>query len=139
MNKSTEKLKNSYKTRKTSKNSQSSGKTLLEPDISDRFYFANLVFQIKHDWILAASAMPEYEDQDAIIEPDPLPPNLWRAWVLAFGPGSFLSKTENIYYNPGVERHNFIYFKPEYGSFFYFNDISFVFVKMSNVEICLKT
>lgn len=110
-------------------------KKVIEPGITDDFYFANLVFKLKADWVIVASAMPEYEKTEGIIEPNITPPTLWRGWVLAYGPGIYLSKTNNMYFNPGIERHDFVYFKPENGHFFYFNDISFVFVKMSDIEI----
>jgi len=104
------------------------------PPTPDLFWIGNLEFRLKNDFVLAASAMPEFEGQDEIIIPDKEAPNLWRGWVVSVGPGIYLPKAP-FYFNPGIEVSDYIYFQPQDGRFFYFDNISFVFVKMKDVLI----
>ena len=108
------------------------------PPNPETFWIGNLEFQVKNDFVLAASAMPELEGDDGIILPEKEVPLLWRGWVVAIGPGIYLPKAPFLY-NPGIQREDFIYFRPKEGRFFDFDNISFVFVRMGNICLVART
>ena len=110
---------------------------LLSPSSPDRFWFGNLEFNLNNDFVLAASAMPEMEEEGQVIIPDKPMPYLWRAWVVAIGPGIHLPKAI-FTFNPGIQNRDYIHFLPENGKFFYFDKISFVFVKMQDIDIVAR-
>jgi len=109
-----------------------SNQTIILNSPSDDIYkIGNLSFNIKGDYVLAASAMPELESPKIEFSSE-LVPELWRAWVVAIGPGIWLSKAK-FTYNPGIKIEDYIYFLPNNGTFFSFDNVLFVFVKMSDV------
>jgi len=106
---------------------------ILTSPSEDIFKIGNLSFYIKNEYILAVSAMPELESPE-IEKPCQIIPELWRGWVVAIGPG-IRPPEANFTYNPGVRMSDFIYFSPESGKFFSFDDVLFIFVKMSDVVL----
>lgn len=107
------------------------------PVFQDKFWFGNLEFTVKNDFILAASAMPEMEKEGKVIVPNKPLPFLWRGWVVSVGPGIFIPN-KSFTYNPGVKVGDYVYFLPHNGRFFDFHNISFVFVKMQDLEIVVE-
>jgi co-chaperonin GroES (HSP10) len=81
--------------------------------------------------------MPEIEKEDGIVTPNKILPSLWRGWVVAIGEGMPI-KNKSFTFNPGVELGDFIYFDPSKAKFFSFNDISFSFVKMKDVDLIAR-
>jgi len=82
--------------------------------------------------------MPELEKEEDILIPFNKLPYLWRGWVVAVGPGIDLLRT-TVTYNPGISVGNLVYFKPEKGHYFTFNSVSFIFVRMGDIEIIAST
>jgi len=109
---------------------------ILTSPSEDIYRIGNLSFYVKNEYILAASAMPELESSEIEVSTK-LVPELWRGWVVAVGPGIRLSKAK-FTYNPGVQIGNYIYFLPETGSFFSFDNILCVFVKMSDIVLTVS-
>lgn len=111
---------------------------ILTPPNPDLFRIGNLELKLHQDYVLAAIAMPELESNEGpIIEPNKPLPRLWRAWVVALGPGQRLRKAD-FTYNPGIFIGNYIYFDVSSGVFFDLNNISFVFVSMRDVEMVVS-
>lgn len=108
---------------------------ILTPTFEDKFWFGNLEISLKGSYVLGATAMPEMERPGGdIFLPHTPPPDIWRAWVVAVGPGIPIQRTSTTY-NPGVSVGSYIYFLPHCGRFFDFHDISFVFVRMEDIDI----
>lgn len=97
----------------------------------NEFQLGNLKIEVKFDNVLAAVAMPELENPE-VITPW-MTKSLWRAWVVAAGLGT---KIGYKYYRlESVDRGDFIYFRPQLGHFFNFNNIQMVFVKYTDIEL----
>lgn len=110
---------------------------VITPTFQDKFRFGNLEITVRKDFVLAASAMPEMEKDGNVLIPNKPLPFLWRAWVVSVGPGIHLP-ARDFTFNPGVSTGNYIYFLPHVGRFFNFQAISFVFVKMSDIDLVVE-